>query len=157
MSPDPKLKVQVRRVDGEKEKELLRALQKEILPEDTPDYTGSGWWWVARTDSGLPIGFCGIKPSIKWSDTMYLCRAGVLDAFQGKGLQKRLIRVRERFAKELGMNWLITDTYHNPASSNSLISCGFKLFIPSDPWAAKGALHWRKRISKETPPTKEAS
>lgn len=142
-----KPKFSIRRVDGKKEKELLNHLQKEILPDDVPDSVESGWWWIARTDTGLPIGFCGIKPSSKWSDTMYLCRAGVLPAFQGQGLQRRLIRVRERFAKELGMNWIITDTYFNPPSSNSLIKCGFKLFLPSEPWGYKTAQYWRKRIS----------
>jgi hypothetical protein len=41
---------------------------------------------------------------------------------------------------------LITDTYLNPASSNSLISCGFRLFEPSNPWGARGTLYWRKKL-----------
>ena len=49
-------------------------------------------------------------------------------------------------ARRLGWNWLITDTYDNPASSNSLISCGFKLYDPNVPWGTKGALYWRKKL-----------
>jgi len=49
-------------------------------------------------------------------------------------------------AKEKGMNWLVTDTNDNPASGNSLIACGFKLFEPTVPWAAKGAIYWRMKL-----------
>ena len=149
-SSTPKTKISIRRIDGAKEKELLIALQKRILPGDEPDPVEHGFWWIAKTDTGLPVGFCALKPSSKWSDTMYLSRSGVLWAFRGQGFQKRFIRVRERFAKELGMNWLISDTYFNPPSSNSLIKCGFKLFQPTEPWGFKTALYWRKRISKPT-------
>jgi GNAT superfamily N-acetyltransferase len=77
---------------------------------------------------------------------MYLCRAGVLPAHRGQGLQKRLIRARIQVAKEKGMNWLVTDTNDNPASGNSLIACGFKLFEPTVPWAANGAIYWRMKL-----------
>ena len=53
-----------------------------------------------------------------------LCRSGVIKSFRGKGIQKKLIRSRERFSRTLGWKWLITDTTDNPPSSNSLISCG---------------------------------
>jgi hypothetical protein len=49
-------------------------------------------------------------------------------------------------AKEKGMAWLVTDTHSNPASANSLIACEFKMFEPSVPWAAKGAVYWRLKI-----------
>jgi hypothetical protein len=62
------------------------------------------------------------------------------------GLQKRLIRVRERMARELGWAWLITDTFQNPPSANSLISCGFKNFAPTKPWGFAGANYWRKKL-----------
>lgn len=141
-----KPKVIIRRIDGIKENQLLTDLQTTILPYDTPEPTAKGWWWVARTTDGFPVAFCGMTRSSKWRDTIYLCRAGVLREFRGAGLQARLIRVREHKAKELGMNWLVTDTYDNPASSNSLINCGFKLYEPSSPWGAKGTLYWKKKI-----------
>lgn len=130
---------------AEKSSALLRRLQLEILPTDVPASTDKGWWWVAL-QGGLPVGFAGLTRSQRWSDTGYLCRAGVVYTARGKGLQKRLIRVREAKARQLGWNWLITDTTDNPASANSLIACGFKMFIPSKPWGNPTACYWRKDL-----------
>jgi predicted acetyltransferase len=70
----------------------------------------------------------------------------VLPSHRGFGLQKKFIRVRIRQAKALGLNWLITSTYDNPASANSLISCGFKMFNPTNPWMAKNTSYWRLKL-----------
>jgi GNAT superfamily N-acetyltransferase len=137
----------VRRVDGSQETSaaLLRWLQLETLPGDDPLPTNIGWWWILY-HLHQPVGFCGLRRSAQWFDTGYLCRAGVLKQFRGKGLQKRLIRVRARHAKRLKMNWLITDTYNNPQSANSIIGCGFKMFTPSNPWGAEETCYWRKKL-----------
>lgn len=124
----------------------IAALQAAVLPADAPHSMDAGAWWLAL-DDGLPIAFAGIVPSTRWGDCSYLCRAGVLPSHRGRGLQKRLIAIRERYAKGVGHRWLITDTTNNPASSNSLISCGFRLFHPSRPWGPTSALYWRKRIT----------
>ena len=125
--------------------DLLNDLQKECLPHDDLYNVLDGWWWIAY-DNDLPIGFSGLVRSKRWSDTGYFCRAGVVKRYRGKGIQKDLIRVRERKARKLGFNWIITDTTDNPPSSNSLISCGYKLFNPSIPWGGRRTLYWRKRL-----------
>jgi GNAT superfamily N-acetyltransferase len=124
----------------------LSALQQICLPYDRPYKTNAGYWWVVSGDGHEPIGFAGLVPSTRWADTGYLCRAGVVADCRGKGIQKKLIRVRIRQAKVNGWRWLITDTFENPASSNSLIAMGFKLFEPSVPWGAKGTLYWRLKL-----------
>jgi GNAT superfamily N-acetyltransferase len=124
----------------------LSALQEICLPYDRPYKTNIGWWWVAYDVCHNPVAFAGVVPSMRWSDSGYLCRAGVIPDARGKGLQKKLIGVRIRQAKSNGWRWLITDTYENPASSNSLIAMGFKLFEPSVPWGAKGTLYWRLKL-----------
>lgn len=124
----------------------LSQLQSICLPYDNPYDTNFGFWWTVTDSSSSDIGFAGLVYSSRWSDCGYLCRSGVVPGSRGQGIQKKLIRVRIRQAKAIGMNWLITDTYHNPASSNSLISCGFKLFDPSVPWGAKGTLYWRLKL-----------
>jgi GNAT superfamily N-acetyltransferase len=126
--------------------QLLTLLQKACLPHDKIYPITKGYWYVAYTQNGEAAGFAGVVPSSRWSDTMYLCRAGVIPTHQGQGLQKRLIRQRLKVAKRLGMNWVITDTNENPASANSLIAMGFKMFEPSKPWGFKTALYWRYRI-----------
>lgn len=123
----------------------LDLLQCECLPYDKPYDIRIGYWWIA-TDGGNDCGFAGLAPSVRWRDTGYLCRAGVVPSHRGKGLQKKLIGVRVRYAKALGWEWLVTDTHDNPASANSLIACGFKMFDPSVPWGARGTLYWRKKL-----------
>jgi len=125
---------------------LLNSLQKTCLPYDKLYDTRSGYWWTAVDGSGIPCGFAGLVASVRWCDTGYLCRAGVVPTHRGQGLQKKLIAVRIRKAKALGWNWLITDTHDNPASANNLIACGFKMFEPSVPWGARGTLYWRKKL-----------
>jgi GNAT superfamily N-acetyltransferase len=136
----------IRKVDTtvERNRALLHWLQLEALPGDIPIETEEGHWWIAYDDSN-PIGFCSIKQSSRWSDTAYLCRAGVLRAHRGKGIQKKLIRTRVNYARREGFTWLITDTFYNPASANSLIACGFKMFNPTNPWSFKDACYWRKK------------
>lgn len=126
--------------------QLLTLLQKACLPHDKIYPITKGYWNVAYSQDGEAVGFGGVVPSSRWSDTMYLCRAGVTRAHQGQGLQKRLIRQRLKVAKALGMNWVISDTNQNPASANSLIATGFKMFEPTKPWGLKTALYWKYRI-----------
>ena len=123
---------------------LLNHLQGTILEGDVPCEL-NGWWWIAYDDA-LPIGFAGVMQSNRWTDTGYLCRSGVLPSHRGRGIQKRLIRAREAKARKLKWRWLITDTYKNPASSNSLIRQGYQIFTPSAPWGFDSAIYWRKAL-----------
>lgn len=128
--------------------ELLLRLQTQYMPHDAPANIRIGWWWV-MWDEATPIGFAGMHPSKAWLDTVYLCRCAVAPRARGMGLQKRLIRVREKKARQLGMQWMVTETWRNPASANSLIACGFKMFLPHRPWASNESTYWRKRLSTE--------
>lgn len=127
----------------------LAFLQKKILPEDTPCPTDRGHWWIVYAQCGKPVAFAGLVRSIRWTDTGYLCRAGVMDGFTGNGLQLRLIKARITQAKKLGWAWCITDTTDNPASSNSLINAGFKLYTPANPWGFSRALYWKRKIDPD--------
>ena len=137
----------LKRVDIRKESVQMKlsALQKICLPFDKPYDTNFGSWWIASKD-GRDIGFAGLVRSVSWTDCGYLCRAGVVPSARGRGLQKQLIYVRIRQAKAFGWKWLVTDTRLNPASANSLISCGFRMFEPSKPWGCKDTLYWRKKL-----------
>lgn len=141
------MKYAIRRADITDPKAVfvLASLQLSCLPGDKAFPIESGWWHIAYAGK-QPVGFSGMVPSVRWTDCVYLCRAGVLDEYQGQGLQKRLIRVRLKTAKKLGYKWAVTDTYENPASANSLIAVGFKTFKPTFPWAGEGAIHWRKAL-----------
>jgi len=123
----------------------LSVLQKKCLPYDKPYDTNHGYWWIATQD-GVDCAFAGLICSPWWSDCGYLIRCGVVPDHRGQGLQKKFIRVRIRQAKTLKMNWVITSTYDNPASANSLISCGFKMFNPTKPWMTKHTSYWRLKL-----------
>jgi GNAT superfamily N-acetyltransferase len=124
----------------------LSVLQEKCLPYDTPFNVTQGYWWIVYDSFDNPCAFGGLVRSVRWSNVGYLCRAGVLPSHRGQGVQKRLIRARIRQAKALGWDWLITDTHENPASSNSLIATGFKLYEPLQPWGAKSTLYWRIKL-----------
>jgi GNAT superfamily N-acetyltransferase len=123
----------------------LSVLQKKCLPYDKPYDTNHGYWWIATQD-GVDCAFAGLVCSPWWTDCGYLIRCGVVPDMRGQGLQKKFIRVRIRQAKTLKMNWVITSTFDNPASANSLIACGFKMFNPTRPWMAKHTSYWRLKL-----------
>lgn len=125
---------------------LLCYLQKKILPSDTIFRPDRGHWWIAYAEDGKPVAFAGLVRSARWTDTGYLCRAGVLDEYTGNGLQKRLILARIKQARKLGWNWLISDTTNNPPSANSLINAGFKIYKPGSPWSFRNAIYWRYKV-----------
>lgn len=128
---------------------VIMFLQKKILPVDVPYVPDRGHWWVAYAECGKPVAFAGLVRSQIWNDTGYLCRAGVLDGFTGHGIQKRLISARLAQAKKLGWNWCITDTTDNPASANSLINAGFKIYTPANPWSFKNAIYWKFKVNQD--------
>ena len=137
--------IRIRLVDGLKKEAVLKDLHRICFDRDSlPDFSQE-YWWIAYNGPEA-IAFAGMHKSRSWTNVGYLCRSGVLPKYRGNGLQKRLIRVRQALATRLGWVALITDTYDNPASSNSLISCGFKLYNPEKPWSFKNALYWRKYL-----------
>jgi predicted acetyltransferase len=139
--------MQIKRVDIRLDSVQMRlsVLQKICLPYDKPYDTTAGYWWIA-IKNGVDIGFAGLVHSSRWTDCCNLIRAGVVPNMRGQGLQKKFIRVRIRQAKALKMNWIVTSTYDNPASANSLIACGFKMFDPSVPWMTAHTSYWRLKL-----------
>lgn len=124
--------------------ETIAAMDEECFGPDEGRYVPpEGHWWIATVD-GKEAGYAGMKPSVRWERTGYMCRAGVLAPFRGQGLQKRLIRARLAKARSLGWTTVLTDTRQNPVSSNSLIACGFRMYTPEYPWGFHDACYWRK-------------
>lgn len=135
----------IREVDGfdDETMDILTDLHRATLPDAPLADFADGDWWIAY-DGKKPVGFAGLQASKRFTETGYLVRAGVLPEARGAGLQKRLIRVRTRRAKVLGYVACISDTTDAPASANSLIACGFKVYVPSKPWAFNNTIYWRK-------------
>lgn len=139
----------IKRVEGIKFQELLTQLQltcfKYVVVN--PSKEDSIWWLMYH--EGEPIGFASISPSNTYPNIgVYLSSAGIIPKYRGFGLQKKLIRVRLRYAKALGKKWAISETVLNPQSANNLIACGFRSFQPEKPWSYKDAHYWRKKLNE---------
>lgn len=123
---------------------LVRKLHAGLGLEDVLDQDAD--WWIV-TSNGTPVAYAGLKESARFANCGYLCYGGVAEKFQGRGIQKKLIRVRTREARRRGYEWLFTDTYRNPPSENSLIACGFKTYRPEDYYRSEHSTYWRLKLS----------
>lgn len=104
-------------------------------------------WWVIR-EAGITMGYAGAA-FISRLNYVYLSRAGVLPEFRGRGLHKRLLDARVKWAKKQGADAIITYTVaDNARSANTLISRGFKWYVPEDAWAGRGVVYWIKELKK---------
>lgn len=131
---------------NETQRNRLLAMQADILPADVPMPVDEGLWWLVR-ENGAWIAFAGMTFRHEGDPlTAFLCRAGVYPRHQGRGIQKQMIRRRLAHAKTLGLRCVVTDTHDNPASANSLIACGFRTYLPEEPWRAPGAVYWKKNL-----------
>jgi GNAT superfamily N-acetyltransferase len=120
-----------------------------------PDIGEHTAWWVAFDESGAPVAYAG---AMMWEpdQAMYMHRAAVMLSARGNGLQRRLVRARERWGRANGAALSYTYTSaSNLASANNLIRCGYTLWAPSQ-WCgqrdpARGAnghswLYWQRRL-----------
>ncbi len=138
----------VREVDAVEEQDVIEHLHTDLFgggKAAVPDLT-EGYWWIAY-DGDVAVGFAGLVHSPHYPKSGYLCRAGVSERAQGRGLQKRLIRARLSKARRLGWPWVQSDTHsRNPASANSLIACRFKMFVPEKKWGGRDHVYWQRRL-----------
>ncbi len=135
----------IKKITPRVEQQLMN-LQRACLPHDAPVRpVAVHYWWIGYATK-MPVAFCLLKPSVQWVDAAYLARSGVLYLWRGRGLQKRMIQIRERAAKKLGYLWLLSDTTENPPSANSLARRGYQMYDPRRPWGVETTLYWRKRL-----------
>lgn len=134
----------IRKVDGERNRDLLLSLQKQALPADPPKDPSKGHWWIAYRD-GRPAAYAGLHLIGRAG---FLCHAGVLRGNRGHGLQRRLIQKRIALARSLGLAFLYSTTFDNPVSSNNLLACGFRMYTPTSPWGARGTNYWILRFPR---------
>lgn len=122
------------------DEELVRRLHKETFPADDFYESEKNIYWVAiakySSKPDEPVGFA-IMTEIDKS-IVFLSRAGVVWKARGKGLQKRLIRVRVNHAKKMGYKKAITYTaITNISSFVNLLKCKFKPYLPEYSYAGK--------------------
>ena len=129
------------------DEDLISYLHKLVFPADHIYNTINEvyHWIVYDKDMKIPAGFCtGTKIN---SDTMFLARAGLLDFACGNGLHKRMLIVRERKARKLGLKQIITYTkMDNMRSNHNLQKCGYMIYGPENPYADEDCLYWIKYL-----------
>jgi GNAT superfamily N-acetyltransferase len=123
-------------------------LDEICFPADHRVAVPGSLWWVAW-DGTEPVAYAGLRlcsmPENRGLG--FLCRAGVVPSHRGRGLQKRLIRIRERAARELGLKELVTYCIcSNSPSLNSLVGCGFRFYSPATKYGGPGAVYLRKEL-----------
>lgn len=139
--------IKVRRAKEDEIDEILD-LDREIFAAGyfPPAQGGDVMWWLAEED-GHTVGYAAAKLCKGDAQCLYLSRVGVIKAARGRGLQRRFIRVRERWGRSVGALYSVSDTnYDNVASTRSLIACGYLPFLPGDPWAGKYSTYWKKSL-----------
>jgi len=141
----------IRMAKGEADRAKLRYLHDLTFGDcaPVPDFQEGDWWLVTcPVDGGgrEAAAFAGMVPSYSTETAGYLSRVGVHPSHRGHGLQRRLIRVREQRARQLGYAALVSDTTDNIPSANNLIAAGFRLFQPEHPWFTEHTLYWIKHL-----------
>jgi len=82
-----------------------------------------GDWWLALHEA-VPVGFAGVVPSTRADNAGYFSRVGVLRRHCDHGLQLRMMRAREAWARAYGWSCVVSDTTDNIASANNFIRAG---------------------------------
>jgi len=124
---------------------MIQALHNLIFPNDeliAP--TAMSMMWVGEDESGTPVAFCTAR-KLRWENAVFLERAGVLPLASGLGLQRRMIRLRERWAREIDATTCLTYTMlKNYASIVNLLRCGYRFYSPHSKWVGDRVHYFRR-------------
>jgi L-amino acid N-acyltransferase YncA len=106
------------------------------------------YWFVVFDKQGRWVGYGAL--SIYDRDTIYLGPSYVCEQMRGCGLQRKLIKARERWARKQGYTRAISVVdYNNLYSANNLIKCGYLLRKPWPGFAQEYLyLFFEKRLVK---------
>lgn len=110
------------------------------------DLKGSEWWivWDENMD---PVGYCGV---VIYDDFAIHKRCGVIRRARGHGLQRKMLRTRENYARKQGC--VCINTYvqvQNVVSANNLIKAGYKAYNPEWRWGGDDYLYVTKKLAKD--------
>lgn len=122
-------KIRLAQVKSPGSLEQIDALDRKIFAGDVPVCQPGSFWWLL-TDDGEPIGFCGVRV-LDSGSSGFLYRAGIIPAYRGQGLHKRLILARERWCRKNQLKYCVTYVLpSNTQSLNNLLKAGYKAYKP---------------------------
>lgn len=129
--------------------DLVAELDGQAFPEAplTRSELARAAWWVVWHPDGYPVAYAGAR-GCETIPAVFLSRCAVMADWRGLGLQKRLLRVRERWARSLeGIEAIVTYTApDNTHSMNNLIRAGFVTDRHTGPYCGSGFVYWRKDL-----------
>lgn len=121
----------------------LKALDFKVFSGCANEFKPNRDWWVIVSGNKI-IAYCGCS----FVDNICIfVRAWVHIDYRGKGLQKKMIKLRLKSAYDCYIAITYT-TIDNYPSANSLISQGFKLFSPEYAYAGRNMLYFQKELKK---------
>lgn len=106
------------------------------------DLDGYFHYWLVWCE-GLPVGYCVAEEC--QGGIVINQRVGVLKPWRGHSLQKKMIKIREKYFGE-GTRFITYVHPSNPASMNSLISAGYKTYRPKDMYGGEEMVYFFKEI-----------
>ena len=129
-----------------KDTQALHAMHSLILPDDdVPSLNPNVAAWLGWADK-TPVAFCTAR---YWREesAVFLERAGVLPIAGGHGLQRRMIRLRESWAKQKGAECVLTYvSARNYESLVNLLRCGYRFYEPVYPWGVADGHYFKKEL-----------
>ncbi len=112
------------RVRRELDVDWLRSVYALALPPASWAHDEDVFWVATREPCGALLAFASARPR---GDMLELTSVGVVSAAAGTGMQRRMLRVRERYARSLGLGTVCTYTARdNYASVTNLIRAGYR-------------------------------
>lgn len=118
---------------------LIRELDNTFFSASPIQNIEESVWWVAY-DGKTPVGYAGLR-QLKHEPGVFFCRAGVVESHRGRGIHRRLIRVRIRWARRHNLYCLTYTAHWNTKSANNLIDMGFRVINPSYEWGLPKSIY----------------
>lgn len=119
-------------------------LHAKCFPGDDIEPADAHWiLW----DEGKAVGFCS-GACLQKENGSFLSRVGVVQGYQGKGLQRRLVRAYLAWSKKQGHKFSVTYTlFSNWKSIVNLLKCGYTFYAPACNWAGEGVHYFYRELS----------
>ncbi len=136
---------------------MVYHLHRAIFGDTAPWERADAHWIMEDTslEASREIGFCSaIYYPHTWTTTgrsgAFLHRAGILPSHEGMGLQRRMVRVREAWARSQGCEVAVTYTSKdNAPSMANLLKEGYKFWPCWEGYEEREWQFFHKCLSKE--------
>ena len=115
--------LKIKQVKNQMDMDRVIALDKKIFNLEGLDTFHSVWWLVLEGNTA--VGFAGL---VFKKGHVVMSRSGIFKRLQGKGVQRKLIKIRERYARIYGYTKVKSEVADwNAQSIANLIKCGYKI------------------------------